>query len=126
TGAPFLIGKVLTRRVRDDGEGVVDLHWLQPCRDAILSRAASVSLNEYGKVAFAGNYMFCETTGDCGGRSKRKREKESSWEPISRIVATCTALNGKKKIPSKALATAMRERTACLEDRAVVQHTSGS
>lgn len=38
----------MAKRLGDDGESVMDLHWLRPCRDAVLRGAASMNLDKYG------------------------------------------------------------------------------
>jgi len=102
--APFLIGRIVSESVGDEGERGVDIHWLRPTDNHTRDNAAFLTLQQYGKCSFVEGYIL-ENVGDRNGRAgKEKRVKEVSWEPVEAIVATCDKLVGNgKKIPTRVL-----------------------
>lgn len=105
TCAPFLVGKVLDARVGPCDEQEVYVHWLSPFSKKLRDRASKVSIQEYGAVTFRKDYLS-EVQQGTTGRSRPRRVKDTDWESISRIVASCRRLNAKgTRIPMGILRT---------------------
>lgn len=105
TEAPFLVGKVEGEREGDGGDRDV-LHWYTPSK-SLLERAATVEFDVYGKAVFNAAYNVEEVPAGAGRiRTRKIHVKDTSWEPASRVTASCRKLNGKgKRIPATVLKT---------------------
>jgi len=89
----FLAGKVIGERQRG-GEKEVNLHWYTPSK-TLVENAANTDFGDYAKATFNESYVSVEV----GKRTQY--QPDTSWEPLSAIVATCGALIGNgKKIPA--------------------------
>lgn len=106
TCAPFLVGKVLDTRAGENDEQEVCVHWLSPVNTRLRGRASEVSIQEYGAVTFREDYRHEVQQDSTAGRRRSRRVKDTDWEPISRVVASCESFNARgTKVPRGILRT---------------------